>query len=286
MILLDYSSVMMGMVHTQINQFDENVDLIRHLIINKLREFNRTYRDEYGELVIIFDAGGNWRKDKYPFYKAGRKKSRDDSKHDWGNIFDKMKEVKADIVNNMPYRSIGIEGAEADDIIGAICEMANTPEPILIISPDKDFVQLQRYPQVKQYSNLQRKWIEPDEDAVTDLAVKVLRGDSGDGVPNVLSDDEILITEGKRQTPLSKKKMAELMENPEALGTSVSRRIIRNRELIDLSYCPMNIKMKALKLLEEQPKGNITKLMSLFTRHKMNLLLESLSDFEVRKLNG
>ena len=286
MILVDYSSVMHSMVHTQINNFDDNVDLIRHLIINKLRDFNNTYKAEFGEMVLCFDAGGNWRKDKYPFYKAGRKKSRDDSKHDWGKIFGVLNEVQDDIINFMPYRTVGVKGAEADDIIGTICEMSNSPEPILIISPDKDFVQLQRYPNVKQYSNLQRKWVTPDEDALTDLNVKILRGDAGDGVPNVLSEDETLITEGKRQTPLSKKKLAALTENPESLGTTVARRIIRNKELIDLSQTPFEYKMKIMTEYEKPALGNVTKLMSLLTKYRMNQLLGSLSDFEVVKLNG
>ena len=271
------------MVHVQIKDFDNNVDLIRHLIVNKLRMFNLEYREKYGEMILCFDAGGNWRKAKYPFYKAGRKKSRDESKHDWSKIHSVMSEVQAEIVKYSPYRTIGVKGAEADDIIGTICEMSNSPEPILIISPDKDFVQLQRYPNVSQYSNLQRKWVTPDEDALTDLQLKVLRGDGGDGVPNVLSDEDTFICEEKRQTPLSKKKIQSLIEDPESLGTTVARNIIRNRELIDLSYTPQSLKEEIMQEFQKPAAGSVTQLMSLFTRYQMKQLLESLSDFEVRK---
>jgi len=252
------------------------------MILNKLRDFNQTYRDEFGEMVLCFDAGGNWRKAKYPFYKAGRKKSRDNSEHDWGNIFDVMGEVTDEIKKFSPYKTVAVKGAEADDIIGTICEKNNSPQPILIISPDKDFVQLQRYPNVRQFSNLQKKWITPNEDPLTDLMEKVMRGDGGDGVPNVLSDDDTFTDENKRQTPLSKKKLALLAEDPEALGTATARRIIRNRELIDLTYTPDSIKDEIMEEFNKPANGSITQLMTLFTRHQMKQLLESLSDFEVR----
>jgi hypothetical protein len=156
------------------------------------------------------------------------------------------------------------------------------PSPILIISPDKDFVQLQRYPNVKQYSNLQKKWVEPEVSALYDLELKVLKGDTGDGVPNVMSEDDVLITEGVRQSVLSKRNIEKLMENPEALGTTVARRIIRNRNMIDLTRTPDNLKADIIAAYEKKAPGSITSLMSVFTKHKMKLLMESLSDFEVK----
>jgi len=197
-------------------------------------------------------------------------------------VYTELNKVRDELMENSPYRCIRIEGCEADDVIGAICEAHNNPSPILIISPDRDFVQLQKYPNVKQYSNLQKKWVEPEVSAEYDLLVKVLKGDTGDGVPNVLSDDDVLITEGARQTPLSKKKMNMLMESPIALGTAVARRVIRNRELIDLTRTPDSLKTEILESFAQPAKGSINSLMNVMVNNKMKLLLECLSDFEVR----
>ena len=280
MILLDYSSIAMSSVMVRIKEFEDNVDLIRHQIFNTIRMYNQEFRDEYGKMVICMDAGGNWRRGVFPEYKASRRKGRDESEHDWDKIYQVMNEVRDEVMNKTPFTCVRIENCEADDIIGAICELNTSPEPILIISPDKDFVQLQRYPNVKQWSNLQKKWVTPDVDPITDLEVKVLRGDSGDGVPNVLSDDDSLISEDKRQSPLSKKKVAALMEDPEALGTTIARRIIRNRNMIDLTRTPDEYKQESIRQLNAGPKGNIMSLMTLFTKHRMKLLAESLQDFE------
>ena len=282
MILLDYSSVAMSSVMVRLKEFEDNHELVRHQIFNTIRMYNQMFREEYGQMVICFDYGSNWRRDKFPEYKAVRRKNRKESDTDWNSIFEVLNEVREEVMNSTPYPCIRVENCEADDIIGAICELNTSPEPILIVSPDKDFVQLQRYPNVKQYSNIQKKWVEPEEDPVTDLEVKVLRGDTGDGVPNVLSEDDCLISESKRQSPLSKKKIAALMEDPEALGTAVARRIIRNRDMIDLRRTPQEYKEEAMSQLKQGPKGNIMKLMTLFTKHRMKLLAESLQDFEVK----
>lgn len=269
----------------QVGQYEENPELIRHTIFNIIRRFNLEFREQYGELIICMDSKGNWRKDTFPQYKANRKKSRDNSVHDWEAIFNLLNQVKTEIQEYSPYRVVEVERCEADDIIGTICESSNSPEPILIISPDTDFVQLQKYPNVKQYSNLQKKWVEPKVDAVSDLEEKVLRGDTGDGVPNVMSDDDVLITEGARQTPLSKRKIVQLLDDPEALGTAVARRIIRNRNMIDLTRTPDDLKNIIKSEFKKEPKGSINRLMTLFTKHQMKLLIESLPDFEVVKNN-
>jgi len=266
---------------TQIDTFDENPELIRHTIFNIIRKFNSEFRNDYGEMILCMDHTRNWRKDTFPQYKANRKKSRDNSIHDWNTIFSLLDEVRDDIIKFSPYRTVRVERCEADDIIGTICERSNTPEPILIISPDTDFIQLQRYPNVKQYSNLQKKWVVPKVDPITDLEDKVLKGDTGDGVPNVMSDDEVLITEGSRQTPLSKRKIVQLKNDPESLGVSVARRIIRNRNMIDLTRTPDDLKDEIMEQYNKKAKGSITSMMTLFTKHRMKLMMESLSDFEV-----
>ena len=284
MILIDFSSLIMSSIMVQIKEIDENPDLIRHMVFNMIRRYNLEHRAEFGETIICFDSKNNWRKDTFPEYKANRKKGRDESTHDWNMIFDIIGEVKENLKTYSPYRCIEIERCEADDIIGTICEKQMSPEPILIISPDRDFVQLQRYPNVKQFSNVQKKWVEPKEgSALDDLALKIIQGDSGDGVPNVLSDDTTL-SEGRRQGVLSAKKKQMLLEDPQALGTTVARQYIRNKTMIDLTSTPDDLQEQIMEEFKKPAKGSVMRLMTLFTKNRMNLMMESLSDFEVRTL--
>jgi hypothetical protein len=243
--------------------------------------YNAQFRDEYGTMVICMDHTNNWRKKVFPEYKANRKKARYDSKHDWSKIFETLNEVREEIVNQTPYKCVRVEGCEADDVIATIVENKG-PEQILIVSPDHDFIQLQKYPGVKQYSNLKKKWVEPTVDPITDLEIKVLKGDTGDGVPNVMSEDNVLVEENSRQTPLRKSKIDMLMEDPEALGTTVARRIIRNRDMIDLSRTPSELKTQIIEQFNQTPKGSMMSLMTLFTKHQLSMLMGSLQEFEVR----
>ena len=220
MILLDYSSVMMSSLMVRINDYKDDTNLIRHLIMNQIRRYNLEHREEYGEMILCMDHTKNWRKETFPQYKASRRKSRKDDDKNWTEIFEMLNEIREDIAQRSPFKVLRVEGCEADDIIGTICETNNNPEPILIISPDKDFIQLQRYPNVKQWSNLQKKWVEPDADPVTDLELKVLQGDAGDGVPNVLSPDEVFV-DGEKQGRLTKQKKEALLELKQRLSDAL-----------------------------------------------------------------
>ena len=282
MILIDFSSLIMSSIMVQIKEINGNPDLIRHMVFNMIRRYNLEHREQFGETVLCFDSKNNWRKETFPEYKANRKKGREESDIDWSMIFDIIGQVKDELREYSPFKCLEIERCEADDIIGTICEKQMSPEPILIISPDRDFVQLQRYPNVRQFSNIQKKWVEPKEGtAMDDLALKILQGDSGDGVPNVLSDDTTL-TEGRKQGVLSKKKKLMLLEDPQALGTTVARQYIRNKRMIDLTSTPDDLKASIMEQFQQPAKGSIMRLMTLFTKNRMNLMMESLADFEVK----
>ena len=283
MILLDYSSVTMSSLMTRLDDYEDDPNLLRHQIFNIVRLYNVQFRSDYGEMIICMDAANNWRRDRYPFYKANRRKSRSNSVYDWEKIFSVLNEVREEITTMSPFRCVRIDRCEADDVIGTIVEKKQPEEPILIISPDRDFIQLQKYPNVKQYSNLQKKWIEPNVSAVHDLKEKVLKGDMGDGVPNVMSDDNVILDESLRQTPLRKAKLDSLMNDPESLGTAIARRIIRNRDLIDLNRTPSELKTQIMEKFQEKGQGSINSLMNLLSKYKMKLLLEALPDFETNK---
>lgn len=266
----------------QIAELEKNSDLIRHTVFNIIRKYNLEHREQYGEMIICMDGSKNWRRAKYPFYKANRRKARKDDDRDWVAIYEEINKVRDEVKEVFPFKVIHVDRCEADDAIAALVANSNN-EPTVIISPDKDFVQLHRYPNVRQWSNIQKKWVTADVTPVIDLETKVLKGDSGDGVPNVLSEDDTFISES-RQTPLSKKKIELLMNNPEALGTTVAKRVIRNRELIDLTRTPEDIKAEIMEQFKNPPNGNLQKLMTLMIKNQMKMLVESLQDFKPNTL--
>lgn len=283
MILLDYSSVTMSSLMTRIDDYEKDTDLLRHQIFNIIRLYNVQFRNDFGEMIICMDAANNWRRDRYSFYKANRRKSRSNSVYDWDKIYSVLNSVRDEITTMSPFRCVRNDRCEADDVIATIVERKQPDEPVLIISPDRDFVQLQKYPNVKQYSNIQKKWVEPKVSPEYDLKEKVLKGDMGDGVPNVMSDDTVFINENLRQTPLRKPKFESLMSDPESLGTTIARRVIRNRDLIDLSRTPTDLKDQIYAQFEKKSIGTINTLINLLSKYKMKMLLEALPDFETNK---
>ena len=283
MILLDYSSVTMSSLMTRIDDYDKDTDLLRHQIFNIIRLYNVQFRSDFGEMIICMDAANNWRRDCYSFYKANRRKSRSNSVYDWDKIYSVLNSVRDEVTTMSPFRCVRNDRCEADDVIATIIERKQPDEPVLIISPDRDFVQLQKYPNVKQYSNIQKKWVEPKVSPEYDLKEKVLKGDMGDGVPNVMSDDTVFLDENLRQTPLRKNKFESLMSDPESLGTTIARRVIRNRDLIDLSRTPSDLKDQIYAQFEKKSIGTINTLINLLSKYKMKMLLEALPDFETNK---
>jgi 5'-3' exonuclease len=280
MIIIDFSGIAISAI--AINKtLDEN--LIRHMILNSIRMYRSKFHKEYGEVVIAADGANNWRRGAFPQYKASRRKDRDKSEFDWPEAFRIMHMVKEEILENFPYKVIHEEGCEADDIIGTLVENTNefgNYEPVMIISADGDFKQLQRYDNVKQFSPLLKKFVVEDHPRLH-LTEKIIKGDKGDGVPNILSDDNVFIEE-LRQTPVSKKKMVEILNALEATDTSKPwyRNYQRNEMLIDLTKTPQHLKENILKSYESQdPWGNKGKVLPYLINKQCKMLIESIEEF-------
>ena len=278
MIIIDYNGIAIGNIVTQKIDVDEN--MIRHMILNTIRMYKQKFK-EYGEVVIVADAGGNWRKDVFPQYKASRKKSRDKSSTDWDEVFRITNMVREEIKENFPYKVMHVWGCEADDVIAHLVE--NTQEfgeyeEVMIVSADHDFKQLQRYDNVKQYSPLVKKPVVEEHPRVN-LTEKILTGDAGDGVPNVLSDDNVFV-EGRRQTPLSAKKKSILIDDEKALGEEVYRNIQRNRKLIDLRETPPVVIEEIINTFKQQdPWGNKGKVFPYLVEKRCKRLIEVVQEF-------
>jgi len=279
MILIDLSQIMIAstMMSMGKGQSEVDISMVRHMILNSLRMYRQKYHKEYGELVLCCDGRHSWRRDHFPQYKASRKTNREADKRDWTQIFECLDTIKSELKEYFPYKYIEIEEAEADDIIGVL---ANTwDQPIMIISGDKDFIQLQVRDNVDQYSPITKK-IVYDANPAKYLKEHILRGDSSDGVPNFLSVDNSIVDK-IRQTPISKKKVELWIDqDPEDFCNEEQlRNYHRNMKLIDLQYTPSNIVDQVGKQYDEIPKGKRSGLLNYFIERKLNNLIQDIGEF-------
>jgi len=280
MILVDMNqisvaSVMMHLHMTKSTKPEE--DMVRHMILNSLRMYRMRFCDEYGELVLCYDSKHYWRRDFYPEYKSNRKKTRDSSSNDWDAIFGVLNAIKSELKEFFPYKHLEVYGAEADDIIAALSgELEFDNGKTLILSGDKDFIQLQKFSNVTQYSPITKKFVN-GQDPDDYLKEHVLKGDSSDGVPNVLSPDNTFV-DGLRQRPLSKKKIAAMVEGVFP-NDEVKRNYQRNKKLIDLKESPPELYLECINAYQEAPDGDRSKLLNYFTQKRLRNLVESIGEF-------
>ncbi len=287
MILVDMSQISLAsmMMHLNMNKtIKPDEGMVRHMILNSLRMYRTKFKEEFGELILCFDSRHYWRRDHFPYYKAGRKKDRKESNLDWDAIFSCLNDIKQELKDYFPYKHLEVYGAEADDIIAVLClELEYDNGKTLILSGDKDFIQLHRFTNVKQYSPITKKFIN-GIDPYEYLTEHILKGDTSDGVPNVLSPDNTFV-DGLRQKPVGKKKIAEwtgniLIPAEMALPNEEARRNFqRNEKLIDLSKSPEDIFMSCLDAYKEAPDGDRSKLLNYFIEKRLSSLTESIGDF-------
>ena len=242
MILIDANQIAIShlMVRHKIEN-EINIDTVRRSIVRVLARISKRFGDEYGKMVLCYDDKDYWRRQVFPFYKQNRKKERENSKYDWDKVFSVLNKIRDEVRSNFPYHVIQVQGAEADDVIASLVRMnlrSTQPEPILILSADKDFIQLHKYPLVKQYDPIRNRWIE-NPDPVGFLQEHIVRGDRSDGIPNILTCDDAIVT-GKPQKKMSKEKITSLasMKPDEFTNFIRLRNWKRNSELIDFSKIP------------------------------------------------
>ena len=277
MILLDFSQTMIGSFMAMgKGSIVVEEDLLRHTVLNTIRQYKHQFRHvDHGGFVICCDSPKNWRKESFPEYKANRKKRRETDSTDWTSLFEFLHQMIADLREYFPYKVMRVERAEADDII-AVLTQEEMKNPTTIISSDKDFIQLQKYEGVQQWSPLTKSFVKgnPEES----LWEKLIKGDVGDGVPNILSSDDTLVTEGKRQRPVSKKKMELWKTDRSDWNEDMKRNFNRNEMMVDLEKTPESIRINIINQFREQvpPHG---RLMEYFTEKRLKNLMEHLDEF-------
>ena len=280
MILIDLSQIMVAstMMSMGKDQSEVDINMVRHMVLNSLRMYRSKYHEEYGELVLCCDGRHSWRKEHFPQYKAARKTNREADKRDWTQIFGCLDTIKSELKEFFPYKYLEIDTAEADDIIGVLARRSGT-ERVMIISGDKDFIQLQIYKNVKQYSPITKKLI-VDRNPAKYLKEHIMKGDSSDGVPNILSADNCIVDK-IRQKPMSKKKI-ELwidQEPEDFCNEEQLRNYHRNMKLIDLQFTPLDIVDQIGEQFDVTPQGKRSGLLNYFIERKLNNLIQDIGEF-------
>jgi len=278
MIIVDINQIMISnlMVTIHRDNLELSEDLVRHMVLNSLRGHNKKFKKQYGDMVIACDSGNVWRRQAFPNYKAGRKETREKSEHDWTMIFDILSKVKDEIKTFLPYKVIEVESVEADDIIAVLCRRTN--EKVLILSGDKDFIQLHN-DRIKQYNPVLNKFVGQGENPSLYIREHILKGDRSDGIPNVLSDDNVFI-EGRRQRPLSKKKIeAWCNEIVPTFNEEEQKNYDRNKQLIDLSCVPRELEDKINREFDNFEVATRDKILGYFINKKLKTLIESIDEF-------
>ena len=281
MIIIDMNqialaSVMMQLRMNETKQVDEG--MVRHMILNSIRNYVMQFKSDYVEsdadVILAWDSKHYWRRDYYPQYKASRRKGRQESDLDWNEIFGVTNKIRDEIKENLPYKSVEVYGAEADDIIAIV---SNSHDKVMIVSSDKDFIQLHKS-NVRQWSPVTKQEVN-GHDPNTYIKEHVLKGDSGDGVPNVLSPDHTF-TDGLRQKPLGKKRIEKMIhENMDDWSDEVKRNYQRNFNLINLNNIPDDIKSNIVDEISKSSCGDRSKLLNYFTVNKLKTLTENIGDF-------
>jgi len=283
MILLDFSNIIIGsiMVSHKIpdtERFGE--DFIRHLVLNSIRSYRNKYKSKYGEIVICTDFHSSWRKEIFPFYKAHRKVERDKQKvekgMDWSALFETINKIIVEIDTFFPYKVIRVEHAEGDDVIAVLSKTFK--EKSLIVSSDKDFSQLYKYKWIRQFSPMKQKMLN-GIDPIVYLKEHIIRGDKGDGIPNILSEDDCIVS-GVRQKSISKKKIINwLVQDPDDFNDEMKRGWIRNKILIDFDLIPRKITTAILEQYNEEKKYQQGQLINYFIKNRLKYLMENMGDF-------
>jgi hypothetical protein len=297
MIILDYSQIALSNIlpfqkDIERQSPEEIKNLIRHATLTSIKSYKKRYGREYGEVIIACDGPNYWRKQVFPYYKANRKANREKSKLDWGLIFESLAELREDLINNFPYKVVNVEGAEADDVIAVLAKWSQTnallqeglfeePQKVLIVSSDKDFIQLQKYKNVRQWSPMQKKFLQGTQQEIYEYTITHIVKAGDDGIPNILSPDDVFVSDA-RQKPFSSKRLPEFFEKGiDACKTEEERRNYqRNQQLVSFEFIPENIANSIISSYENaSPKGDKNSIMLYLMKHQCRLLLDEIEEF-------
>lgn len=282
--LIDLNQVLIANLMQHLNHVAKSdqisEDLVRHMSINTIRANVKQFKSKYPNVILCCDNRKYWRRDFFPFYKSQRKHDREASGYDWGMIFDTLNKIRDELKEFFPYKVIDVDGAEADDVIAVLTARLAPHGGVLILSSDKDFGQLQKYPNVTQYSPILKRFIKIDNPKMF-IKEHIIRGDRGDGIPNFLSADNTFAA-GERQKVINSKRLQEwLIQDVQTFCTNdtMLRGFMRNQTLVDFDYIPNEVQERIVTAFDETKPATKQKMLDYFIKKNLKVMIESIGDF-------
>lgn len=300
MILVDFSQLCHAGAHVlraeiiQAKEDPQEVEnLLRHGVLSQFRQIRGKFSEFGKELIVCCDSKvGYWRHDIFPHYKANRKKKEDDPMP-WEYITPVFHQLREDLREFFPYKVIEIPKLEADDVIAILVEDVANPnimqvgldeesEPVLIYGGDKDSKQLLKYKNVRQYAPIPQKFVTLDEPARRFLKRLIITGDSGDGICNIFSPADSLVTK-VRQKPATAKKVDVLLDAKDMFEAceddTMRNRLKENIRLISFDCIPKHFREKVVDAYQVKPKGTKLTAMKYFIKHGCKILADDVDKF-------
>lgn len=281
MILIDFSQSLHASIHI-LNKLNYAIteDNMRRVLFDFIKKAKTKFKDK-GQLVIALDSK-SWRSLYFNYYKHKRKKDREVSDIDYDNAFKCFDSIVADLKNYFPYKVVQVYGAEGDDVIAVLAK--NIPEDTVIVARDKDFFQLHGLHWIKQFDPITEKYIEIEREKISrTLFEHVCKGDSADGIPNILSASDHFVNGTGRQKSISTKTLDSWFDLAEesfedVIGPEAYKRFKQNRNLIDLSKIPDKIKEAIINEYNKEP-AKLGTVHSYFAEKRLAEMLDSITDF-------
>jgi hypothetical protein len=284
-IIVDFSGTIHAAVFAAANaggNTSPDEAFLRHIILGQVRKIRRDFSKRFGrDLVFAMDSRtGYWRTQAFPEYKHARREGRKASPMNWEVIFRHLNKITKELEANLPARMIGVDKAEADDVIAALVkERPFGDGEVLIISNDHDMRQLHG-PDVIQWFPAAGK-LEREESPDWYLSSQVVKGDPGDGVPNIFSPRDFFLkkTKGMRQPQVTMRRVQRIISGEERLDKAAKARLVENAKMVDLALAPGWIADEVVDKYLNYKMPSKAKLMGYMIAHNLDKHLANIGDF-------
>lgn len=208
------------------------------------------------EIILAVDDSNSWRKSFYSRYKESRRKNRDNSVHDWKQIYKHLNVLASEFKHHMPFKVLKVKNAEADDVIAVLVK--NFTNPCIIVSGDEDYLQLLRRTDVRLYDPYKHVLLpeNPEDFNPKDFLLEaVFCGQKKDDIPNIITPNDwgkTPETEGKRKPGFGKKSFEKIKDDIKSFlnkkyeikgygKVDLWYNLKRNRVLMDFDKIPNTI---------------------------------------------
>ena len=286
-LLIDFSAIsnatfFINLKDKTIKDQDELLNLWRHSLLTSILKRKKKINPD--EIILAIDSY-SWRNDYFQYYKAVRKANKTKSDIDFDFFYKASDKLIKEIKAYFPWYVIEKRGAEGDDILAILSNHLHKNNDVVLLTSDKDMVQLLKLNNVKYYSyrDDEYKNIKNPYEVLLRL---ILSGDKDDGIPNLLSPDNIFVSEGRQKQcgPQKQDKILQqgiddfLDENPEC-----KENYQRNKKLIELSKqtIPEEVWNEVIDEFEnyEKVESDFINILTFFRKNNMKMLQDRIQEF-------